>query len=255
MQRAFIGGVLAAGLLAVLGVFMVLRRLSLLGDGIAHLSFAGVAAGLFLGINPLVSAAVASFAGVLGIQELQKRKVYGDAAIAILFSLGLAGGIILISLARGFNADLFSYLFGNILAISESDLYLVSALAIISAAVLAIFYKEFFYLTLSEDSAQVSGLPVKRLNTLMLFLIALVVVSAIKLVGILLVTSLAVIPASTALLFHRSFRETLAISAAISVASTIVGLFVSYYLNIAPSGSIVLIAITIFLSTIAVKRQ
>ncbi len=246
MQRALMGGLIVGVLLSILGVFLILRRLSLLSDGLAHLAFAGIAAGLYFNINPIITAVAASIGGVLGIQELKKRRVYGDAAIAILFSFGLALGIILISLAKGFNVDLFSFLFGSVLTISESDLLLASGLALAAGIVLFLFYKEFFYITLNEESAKVSGLPVERLNLLMLFLIALVVVSAIKLVGILLVTSLAVIPASAALLLRKSFKQTLFFSAVFSAISVVSGLFLSYYFNLATSGAIVVTAIAIF---------
>ncbi len=255
MQRALIGGVLAGGLLAVLGVFMILRRLSLLSDGIAHLAFGGIAAGLFFRLDPLLVSVLAASGGVFGIQELKKRRVYGDAAIAILFSAGLAAGVILIGLAGGFNVDLFTFLFGSILAISTSDLGLMAVLSVAVGAALLLFYKEFFYITLNEESARVSGLPVDRLNLLMLMLMALVVVSAIKLVGILLVTSLAVIPASTALLLRKSFSATLAIAAVLSIVTVLVGLLASYYLSIAPSGAIVFVAILAFVAVLAATKR
>jgi len=255
MQKAFIGGLISAMLLSAFGVFMVLKRLSLITDGIAHIAFAGVAAGLYLKIDPLLTATATSLAGVLGIQALKQKKVYADAAIAILFSLGLSVGIILISLSKGFNVDLFSFLFGSILSITNSDLLYITALAIASAAILYTFYKEFFYITLNEEAAKVSGLPVDSLNLLMLALTALVVVTSIKIIGILLVTSLAIIPASAALLLKKSFKKTIFYSMLFASASLLVGLFASYYLNIAPSGCIVITAILIFLGVMAKPKK
>jgi zinc transport system permease protein len=163
MQRAFVAGILISVICAAIGVFLVLRRMSLLGDGLAHISFGGIAAGMFFGVYPLVSALVFSVLAAVGIQKLKRMKVYGDAAIAIFFSFGLAIGVVLVSLSRGFNSDLFSYLFGSILAVSETDILMILVFGLATLSAIVLFYKELFFITFDEESARASGLPVENL--------------------------------------------------------------------------------------------
>jgi zinc transport system permease protein len=246
MQRALLAGVLTALLCAVIGVFLVLRRMSLIGDGLAHISFGGIAAGLLFGVYPLFSALAFSVLAALGIQRLKKMKVYGDAAIAIFFSFGLAIGVVIVSVAHGFNADLFSYLFGSILAVSETDILLVFAVGLATLAVVYVFFKELLYITFDEESARAAGLPVDRLNSLLVILTAVAVVLSLRIVGVLLVSSFIVIPASTALLFRRGFSQAIAIAAAVGVLSVVAGLVLSFYFDLAAGGAIVLVLIAGF---------
>ncbi len=255
MQRAFIAGILTALLCAVIGVFLVLRRMSLIGDGLAHISFGGIAAGMLFGIYPLLSALVFSVLAALGIQKLKRMKVYGDAAIAIFFSFGLSIGVVIVSMAHGFNADLFSYLFGSILAVSGADILLVLVVGIATLAMLYLFYKELFYITFDEESARAAGIPVERLNNLLVVLTAITVVLSLRIVGILLVSSFIVIPASTALLFSRGFRQAIAVSALIAVASVILGLVLAYYFDLAAGGAIVLVLVAAFASGLLIKNM
>jgi len=253
MQRAFIAGMLIALLCGIIGVFLVLRRMSLVGDGLAHISFGGIAAGMLFGVYPLLSALVFSMLAAVGIQKLKQMKVYGDAAIAIFFSFGLAVGVVIVSFAHGFNADLFSYLFGSILAVSQMDILLIAAVGIATIAALLLFYKELFYITFDEDSARAAGLPVENLNNLLVILAAIAVVLSMRIVGILLVSSFIVIPASTALLFCRGFRQAIALAAAIGVVSVIAGLAGAYYLDIAAGGAIVMVLVLMFLAALSCK--
>ena len=246
MQRAFIAGILIAILCAIIGLFIVLRRMALLGDGLAHISFGGIAAGMLFGINNLISALIFSILGAVGIQKLKKMKVYSDSAIAIFFSFGLALGVILVSLSRGFNADLMSYLFGSILSVSTSDIIIILIAGFAVLLTIFLFYKELFYITFDEVSAKASGIKVERINTLLIILTAIIVVLSMRIVGILLVSSLLVIPASTALMFKRSFKQTIVISTIISVLAVIIGLISAYYLNLAAGGAIVMILILTF---------
>jgi len=253
MQRAFIAGILIALLCGIIGVFLVLRRMSLVGDGLAHISFGGIAAGMLFGIYPLLSALVFSVLAAIGIQKLKQMKVYGDAAIAILFSFGLAIGVVIVSFTHGFNADLFSYLFGSILAVSQTDILTIAAVGIATIAVLVLFYKELFYTTFDEDSARAAGLPVESISNLLVILTAIAVVLSMRIVGILLVSSFIVIPASTALLFCKGFKQAIAVSAAIGVFSVIVGLVGAYYLDIAAGGAIVMALVIMFLVVLGYK--
>jgi zinc transport system permease protein len=255
MQRAFIAGILIAVLCAIIGLFLVLRRMALLGDGLAHISFGGIAAGMLFGFYPILSALVFSVLGALGIQKLKKMRVYSDSAIAILFSFGLAMGVVLISFSRGFNADLMSYLFGSILAVNLTDIILIGGVGIAVLIVLFLFYKELFYITFDESSAKASGLPVEKLDTLLVILTAVIVVLSMRIVGILLVSSLIVIPSSTALLFSKGFKQTIVYSILIAIIAVILGLLLAYYFNLAAGGSIVMVLIVAFCMALLFKKS
>lgn len=255
MQRALLGGILVAIICALIGVFLVLRRLSLIGDGLAHITFGGVALGLFLHWNPLITALGFSIASAFAITKLRTQtKLYGETAIAILFSSGLALGVILLSLSKGFNIDLFSFLFGNILAVTFSDLITIFCLGVVVVLSILFFYKEFFAITFDEETALASGIPTEKLNLFFTILTAITVVLSIRIVGILLVSSLIVLPCATSLQIARSFKQTLFLSVALAVLSVIIGLFCAYIFDIAPGGSIVFALILFFLLSICIKK-
>ncbi len=254
MQRAFLAGIIIALLCAVIGLFLVLRRMSLLGDGLAHISFGGIAAGFLFGFYPILSALIFSILGALGIQQLKKMKVYGDAAIAIFFSFGLALGVILVSLSHGFTGDLFSYLFGSILAVTEIDILIILVAGIFTLIIVYLLYKELFYITFDEYSAKASGLPVEKFDTLLVILTAITVVLSMRIVGILLVSSLLVIPSSTALLLNKSFKQTIFYSIIIAIAAVIIGLILGFYFDLAAGGAIVIILILFFLLGLIIKK-
>jgi zinc transport system permease protein len=247
MQRALIAGLFVALSCSLIGVFLVLRRLSLIGDGLAHIAFGGLALGLFTGLPPMITALGTTVLGALCIQWLKQKKVAADAAIAVIFSMGLALGVVLVSLARGFNIDLFSFLFGSILAVSEADLFTVGVLGVVVVAAVIIFYKELLYITFDEEAAKASGLPIGFLNALLMVLTAITVIVAMRVVGVLLVSSLIVLPTITVRLFSRSFKQTLVYSALFGLLSVFLGLFAAFYLDIAAGGAIVLVAGALFL--------
>ncbi len=255
MQRAFIAGVMVAIICSAIGTFIVLKRLSMIGDGLAHIALGGIALGLFFNVYPVIAALLFSAVSALGINGLRRIKVHGDVAIAIFFSAGLAVAVVLLSLANGFNVDLFSYLFGSILTVNETDLQIVLALGIFTVGVIFLFYKEFVYLTFDEESAKVSGIPVDMLNNALVVLTAITVVVSIKIVGILLVSSLLVVPVATSLLVSRNFKKTMFFSAVFAILSVVVGLIVSYYFNIATGGAIVLISIILFAAVMLYKNS
>ncbi|MFZ2455110.1 MAG: metal ABC transporter permease [Candidatus Altiarchaeia archaeon] len=255
MQRAFIAGILIALLCGVIGLFLVLRRMAMLGDGLSHISFGGVAAGMLFGVNPIISALVFSVIGAFGIQKLKQKKVYGDSAIAILFSFGLALGVLLISLSRGFNADLYSYLFGSILAVRGQDIIIISILGLGVLSTVFLFYKELFYITFDENSARASGLPVEKLDTLLVVLTSVIVVLSMQIVGILLVSSLIVIPASTALLLFKSFKKTMLGAIVFAIAAVILGLISAFYFNLAAGGAIVMVLVAAFFAALLFRKR
>lgn len=254
MQRALLSGVVVAVTCSVVGLFLVLRRQSLFGDALSHAAFGGVAVGLFTSIYPLWTALVISVLAALGITKLrQSTKISPDAAVAVMLSSGLALGIILIGLSGGFNLDLESFLFGSILLISMQDQLLILVLSAVVLVIIYKFYKQLMYVTFSEDQARVSGINVTRLNYLFIALASLAVISSLRLVGVLLISSIIVIPNITAMMFGKGFKKTALISIVIAVSSVLLGIVVSYITNLAPGGTIVLLTIFILLGTIAAK--
>jgi zinc transport system permease protein len=257
MQRAFLAGIAVAIVCPLIGVFLVLRRLSLLADGLGHVTFAGLAAGFLFGIYPLFAALVAAIIGAVGIERIRTRgRIAGDAAIAMFYTAGLALGVVLVSRAGGFNVNVLGYLFGSIAAVAPRDLLTVAVLAAIVVTLIALFYKELLYLTFDEQSARAAGLPALAVNTLLAALAAITTVAAMQIVGLLLVSSLMVLPALTAIRLAKSFRGTLAIAVAAALIAVLVGLTLSFYLDSAPGGTIVLTALAVFgLASLAERRQ
>jgi zinc transport system permease protein len=255
MQRALIAGIAVAIVCSVLGLFLVLRRHSLFGDSLAHMAFGGIAIGLFTNVYPLWTAFIVSILAALGITKLrQSTDIPPDSAVAILLSSGLALGIVLMSLSGGFSVDLFSFLFGSILLVSVEDTLMILIMAAAVLTFVSILYKRFLYITFDEEQAKVSGLQVTRLNYLFIVLAGVTVIASMRLVGILLISSLIVIPNITAMMFGKGFKKTVLISVIISIFSVVSGIFASYILNIAPSGSIVLILVLIFVSILTAKH-
>ncbi len=255
MQRALVAGMMIAIICSAVGTFIVLKRLSMIGDGLAHIALGGVALGLFLNVYPVISALLFSVVSALGISRLRKTEVRGDVAIAIFFSAGLAVAVILLSLANGFNVNLFSYLFGSILTVDETDLQIILILGTLTVGAIILFYKELVYLTFDEESAMVSGIPVDKLNNALFVLTAITVVISIKIVGVLLVSSLLVVPAATSLLIAGNFKETILFSIMFAVFSVLAGLISSYYFNIATGGAIVFVTIILFVMVLFYKNS
>lgn len=253
-QHALIAGILVALTCSTLGVFIVLRRLSLISDGLGHVSLAGIAAGILFGFYTIWGAIIAVFAGVFGIGYLRRLKIAGDAAIAIMFSAGLSIGIVLISLSPNGGAELEAYLFGAILGIGITDVYMALGLGIFVLATVYLLFKEFFAITFDPEFARVSRLQVDRLEFLFTFLVGLTVVITIKLVGILLVTSMIVIPAISAMLFRFNFKRTILLSNIMAVLAVVIGLYASFYLNLASGGTIVLASVGILVLSLAYNR-
>ena len=256
VQNALIGGLCAAIICSILGVFIVLRRASLIGEGVAHLSFGGIAVGIFFAIYPLYTALILSVIGIFAISFLQRRKiVYAETAIGILFSFGLALGAVMASLGGGFSVDLFSYLFGDILTISEGDLVLILLLTAVVLAFIALFFKELMHMTFDEQGARLSGIPTVWLDIAFNLIVALTVVVSIKIVGTLLVSSLIIIPAASSLQLARSFKGTVRLSVVIGILSVLAGLILSIVIaHIATGGIIVIFSIGIFIVCVLWKR-
>ena len=254
MQKALVAGIAVGLICSFMGTFLVLRRYSLFGDGIAHVAFGGISVGLFLGVFPLWTAFIVSIFGGLGLQKLrQSTKISGDSAVAVVLVSGLAVGVILVSSSGGFSVDLFSFLFGSILLISNEDTIMILAISAGIIATLTILQKQFLHLTFNEEQAKLVGLRTTLLNYAFVVLASITVVTSMRLVGILLISALIVIPNITAMMFGKGFKKTVFISMSIAVISVISGILVSYFLNVAPSGTIVVIAVGILVGTLVLK--
>ena len=254
MQKALIAGIAVGLICSFMGTFLVLRRYSLFGDGIAHVAFGGISVGLFLGVFPLWTAFIVSIFGGIGLQKLrQSTKISGDAAVAVVLVTGLAVGVILVSSSGGFSVDLFSFLFGSILLISNEDTIMFLAISAGIIATLVVLQKQFLHLTFNEEQAKLVGLRTTLLNYAFVILASITVVTSMRLVGILLISALIVIPNITAMMFGKGFKKTVCISMGISVISVIGGILLSYFLNLAPSGTIVVIAVGILVGTLVLK--
>ncbi len=254
--RGLMAGIIIAAIAPFIGIFLVLRRYSLIADTLSHVSFAGIAIGFLLGINPIITAIIASVASSIAIEKLRTSKtVYGESALSLFLSGSLALAIVLISMYHGFNANLSNYLFGSIVTVTQSDIYIIAGVSFVIALLLISFFKELLYISFDEESAQVSGIPVRLINIILIVLAALIIALAIPIVGILLISALIVIPVLTALQFKRSFKHTLIIAEAVSLFSVIAGIFVSFYAGLSTGGTIVLIALACFICAFASRKR
>jgi zinc transport system permease protein len=248
MRLAFATGAIVGLLAPAVGFFLVQRRLSLIGDGIGHVAFAGVAAGQLLGLPVVATALVASLGGAVGIEWLRARRpAAGDQALALVFYTGIALGVVLVSLAGALDVDLFGFLFGSILTTTRTDLALVAVLGGVGLATIALLYRALSGAVLDEEGARVAGVPVGALNMAIAALAALTIALSMRIVGLLLISALMVLPVVAASRLAWSMRSTVLLGMAIGLGSVLVGLTVAYYADLPPGGTIVLVAATIFL--------
>jgi zinc transport system permease protein len=243
MRLAFATGAIVGVLAPAVGFFLVQRGMSLVGDGIGHVAFAGVAAGLLLDVSPVLAALVACVAGAVGLEWLRSRGgTAGDQALALLFYTGIAGGVVLVSLADALDVNLFAYLFGSILTVTRGDLALVAALGAAGLAVLGLLYRALCAVVVDEEGARVAGVPIGALNVAVATLAAVTIALSMRIVGLLLVAALMVLPVTAATRVAWSLRSTFLLSTAIGLASVLAGLTLAYYWDVPPGGAIVLVA-------------
>jgi zinc transport system permease protein len=255
MRLALAAGAVVGLVAPAVGFFLVQRRLSLIGDGIGHIAFAGVAAGYLLGISPELSALVAAVLGAIGIEQMRARGwAAGDQVLALFFYVGIAGGVVMVSVADKLNAGLFAFLFGSILTVSSSDLLQVAVLGGGALLVVLLLYRDLVAVAVDEEAARVSGLPVGALNVVLAGLAGLTIGISMRIVGILLIAALMVLPAMTAGRLAGSLRSTLGLSMALGLVSVIAGLVAAWYLDIPPGGAIVLVAAALFVLSAPVRR-
>lgn len=245
-QYALIGGTLAAATCAAIGLFMLLRREALIGEGIAHVSFGGVALGIFIGVYPIYTAILLSVAATMFITYLRRKGIaHSDAAIGIVVAFGLSLGLVLLSLSGGFNVDLFTYLFGSILTIDSQDLVISVALALGVLGFLLALHKEVLSITFDEKAARVSGIPVEAITFAFNVLVALTVALSIKIIGILLVSAILILPGVAAMQLRLSFRGTMEFAVAASVVSVVAGTIISAVVDVATSAVIIFVSMAI----------
>jgi zinc transport system permease protein len=252
--RALIAGSFIALLCANLGVILVLKRLSLIGDGLAHVTFGSVAVGLVLKVQPMyVSMPLVALSALAILKLTEKARVYSDAAIGIISAFGVSGGLVLASMAAGFNVDLLSYLFGNILSITTGEVGVSVMLSLVVLSVIAFRYDKILSLCFDEEFARTSGIRASRINSLLAVLTAVTVVLAMRLVGVMLTSALLIIPAVSAFQIAKSFRGTLLFAALTAVLSVWTGILLSFLLDMPTGAMIVLLNLAFFLVLYAVK--
>lgn len=258
MRTAYVIAAIVGLTAPLVGLLLVERRMSLIGDGLGHVAFAGVGFGLVLGIEPVLAALIIAIVGAVCIEWVRSsRLAAGDRALALLFYSGLAGGVVLVSSAGQFNASINTYLFGSILTTTSQDLAHTALLGFVVAATVIAMWRALTAVAIDEEGAIVSGLPVRALNLIVAVLAAVVVAVSIRTVGVLLIGALMVLPVMTASLFAWSMRSTATIGSALGACLALSGLTLSYYANLAPGGTIVLVAALIYalaLTATALRR-
>lgn len=257
MRLAFAAGAVIGILAPAVGFFLVQRRMSLIGDGIGHVAFAGVALGLLLHVSPVLTALVVAVAGGVAIEWLRSRRhAAGDQALALVFYTGIAGGVVLISLAGSLNVNIFQYLFGSILTVTRQDVLVIALFGAAALVCIALLYRALSAVVIDEEGARVAGVPVAALNVVLAGLAALTIALSMQIVGVLLIAALMVLPVTAATRIGWSLRSTLLLSIAIGLVSVFVGLTASYYADLPPGGTIVLVAAaTVLVAALAAELR
>lgn len=254
MQKAFLVGILLAVIIPLIGVVVVLKRLSMIGDALSHTSLAGVALGLLLGINPIIGAVVVCVMAAFSIEAIRKRfPKYAEISISIIMSVGIG----LASILSGWIEDgaaFNSFLFGSIVAITDTEVILVILVTVIVVAVFCLLYKELMFITFDEQGAVLAGVPVRKINFVITLLTAITVSVAARSVGALMVSSLMVIPVACAMQLANSYKKTVIFSVLFAIGFTVFGLILSYYFNLKPGGTIVLTGVVVLIPLMAFNR-
>lgn len=261
IRYSFIAGILIGILAPLIGTFIVVRRLSLIADALSHVTLGGIAFGMLLAkvlaftINPVWTGILFSVTGSLLIEKLRGvYKHYQELAIPIIMSLGIGLSVIFISFANGFNQDLFGYLFGSISAVTFSDILVIIFIFILVLLFIGLLYKELFILSFDEEYASIIGVP-KYVHILFMLMVALVISASMRVVGILLVSSLITLPVASAMRLTRSYKALMIWSVIIGELSVIIGLITAYYLDISPGGVIVMLLVVILIGSIMIKNN
>lgn len=262
LQNAFFSGLIIGVIAPLLGVFIVVRKMSLIADALSHVTLAGIASSFYLStlfpnilFNTIYFGMGSSVLGALLIERLRTLyKHYEELAIPIIMSAGIGLSAIFISLSKGINVDLTSFLFGSVSAVSRQDLWIVVGIAIIIIVFLILFFKELFLLSFDEEYAKATGIPFKVLHFLFIIIVALMIAACMRIVGILLVSSLITLPVATAMRIGKGFKQTILYSILFGESAVIIGLVSAFYLDLAPGGTIVVTSIILLLITIVAKK-
>ncbi len=253
-QHALLGSLLTAIACGIVGTYIVSRRLVFISGGITHASFGGLGLGFYLGMNPILMAMLFSVLSAFGVEWASKtQNVREDSAIAGIWSLGMALGVIFIFLTPGYAPNLSAYLFGNILTVSTGDIIWIAVLSLLLIALFGLFLREIVYVAFDRDFAVTQGLPVKLIEYVMMFFIAVTIVLSIRLVGIMLLMSLLTLPQITVNLFTSDFKKIIFGSIAIGFLGCVAGLVLSYFLNVPSGAFIILVLVLFFLVVKAIK--
>jgi zinc transport system permease protein len=256
MQRALLAGLVVGVFAPMIGTFLVQKRLSLMGDGIGHVAFAGVGAGLLVGVYPLWTALAFAIVGALGVEWLRaRRKAGGDLALALFFYSGIALGVVLASAHGGLSVSVLGFLFGQPLTVDPGEVAVILLLGAAVVSVVVALRRVLFAIVTDEDWSKIAGLPVRGMNALLATLTAVAVVASMQIVGVLLIAALMVLPVATGQLLGRSFRGTMGIAVAVGVGSVVVGLTASRVWGLAPGGAIVLVAALGFLVVAIIRHS
>jgi len=256
MINAILAGMVIAILASVSGSFMVLRRYSLMTETLAHSALVGVAIGIISGVSPLWMAVVIALISAWSIEYLRSfYHLYSDAVLAVFLSASLALAIVIVSLAGAFNSSLFSYLFGSILSVTGDDVILIVGFGVIALGLLAYFYKELYFIAFDEEVAQVSGIAVKKLNFMMVSIVAVIIALSIQIVGTLLIGALMVMPTIAALRFRQGFGKTIMLAVLFATLSVFIGMILSFYLSLPSGATIVLCVLSIFIISLVINRR
>ncbi|WP_408955893.1 metal ABC transporter permease [Natroniella sp. ANB-PHB2] len=254
MQRAFIVGNIIAIICPLVGVFLVLKRLALIGHTLSHVALAGVALGMILGVYPVYTALLVSILAALGIEKLRKDyKDYAELSLSIILAGGLGVATILISLSNN-NSGVFSYLFGSISLITRQDLFIVIPLGVLIIGTISLLYYGFFFLAFNEEDAKLAGVSVRLLNLLFMVLVSITISLSIRIIGSLLVSSLITLPVATSLQLAKSFKQTIFYSVVFSMLALNTGLVSSFYYDLAPGGTIIIVSVFYLLGVIVYKN-
>lgn len=255
MVRAFLAAVMIALSAPCIGLPIVLKRFSAIGDATSHSALGGIAFGLLIGINPIIGAVLFSLAAVLGIEGLRKKfGTYSDIATVVVMSAGISLTAVLSGFIENGSASISSFMFGSIVALTDFDLILTLILSALVVIITLILYKEIYALTFDEEAAMLSGIPVKSINFILMLLTAITVSVASRIVGALMISSMLVIPTASAMLIAKSYKQTLIWSIVFAQIFTIAGLFASYYMDMRPGGTIVLIGVVV-LTVLALRKK
>ena len=255
MQRALIGGILTAGLTSWIGILVVLRRSSFFGDAIAHASLTGVALGLLFNVNPILAATIYAIFISFILPYLQKHSELPiDSLLGFLLPFSMAIGVILLAFIPGYQPELISFLFGSILAIGWTDIYIIASLVVVAAITMLVLKRKLIFASFDREHAKISGIKVEKIDILYHVLLATIIVAGIKLVGIVLVNALLVIPASTVRLFANSLKQMFVLTPILAIFTAVVGLVLYFLLNVPPGPSIAVMSGTMFLLGVFVKK-